>query len=67
MESWSFPPAYDAEYFPERSARYWFPRRETMPAAEREMLERMATIQADLAIVPIGTHAQYDRTDAQAI
>jgi hypothetical protein len=34
---------------------------------EREMLERMATIQADLAIVPIGTHAQYDRTDAQAI
>jgi phenylacetate-CoA ligase len=36
MESWSFPPAYDPEYFPERSARYWFPRRETMPAAERE-------------------------------
>jgi phenylacetate-CoA ligase len=36
MESWSFPPIYDATYFPERHARYWFPRRETMPAAERE-------------------------------
>ena len=36
MESWSFPPAYDPEYFPERSARYWFPRRETMPPGERE-------------------------------
>jgi len=36
MESWSFPPVYDPEYFPERSARYWFPRRETMPPGERE-------------------------------
>jgi len=36
MESWSFPPAYDARYFPEAGARYWFPRRETMPAAERD-------------------------------
>jgi len=36
MESWSFPPVYDANYFPDRQARYWFPRRETMPAAERE-------------------------------
>jgi phenylacetate-CoA ligase len=36
MESWSFPPAYDATYLPARDARYWFPRRETMPAAERE-------------------------------
>ena len=36
MECWSFPPLYDADYFPERHARYWFPRRETMPAAERE-------------------------------
>jgi len=36
MESWSFPPAYDPEYFPERSSRYWFPRRETMPPGERE-------------------------------
>jgi phenylacetate-CoA ligase len=46
MESWSFPPAYDPEYFPERSARYWFPRRETMPAAEREaaILERLQAV-----------------------
>lgn len=36
MESWSFPPAYDPQYLPVRSSRYWFPRRETMPAAERE-------------------------------
>jgi phenylacetate-CoA ligase len=36
MEAWSFPPAYDATYLPARDARYWFPRRETMPAAERE-------------------------------
>ncbi|MEX1074798.1 MAG: phenylacetate--CoA ligase family protein [Burkholderiales bacterium] len=36
MESWSFPPVYDPEYFPEPSARYWFPRRETMPPGERE-------------------------------
>jgi phenylacetate-CoA ligase len=36
MESWSFPPAYDPAYFPPPAARYWFPRRETMPAAERE-------------------------------
>jgi phenylacetate-CoA ligase len=36
MESWSFPPVYDPNYLPERQARCWFPRRETMPAAERE-------------------------------
>jgi phenylacetate-CoA ligase len=36
MESWSFPPAYDPEYFPPSGARYWFERRETMPAGERE-------------------------------
>ncbi|WP_275098954.1 phenylacetate--CoA ligase family protein [Sedimenticola hydrogenitrophicus] len=36
MESWSFPPAYDASYLPPENSRYWFPRRETMPAAERE-------------------------------
>ena len=36
MECWTFPPAYDPEYLPEARARYWFPRRETMPAAERE-------------------------------
>ena len=36
MESWSFPPAYDERYLPPGDSRYWFPRRETMPAAERE-------------------------------
>ena len=36
MESWSFPPAYDPNYFPDPAARYWFARRETMPPAERE-------------------------------
>jgi phenylacetate-CoA ligase len=36
MESWSFPPAYDAQYLPDPASRYWFPRRETMPAADRE-------------------------------
>jgi phenylacetate-CoA ligase len=36
MEAWSFPPRYDAEYLPTSDARYWFPRRETMPAVERE-------------------------------
>ncbi|MEP7061926.1 MAG: phenylacetate--CoA ligase family protein [Betaproteobacteria bacterium] len=36
MESWSFPPRYDAHYLPPAGARYWFARRETMPAAARE-------------------------------
>lgn len=36
MECWSFPPSYDPVYLPEPGARYWFPRRETMPAGERE-------------------------------
>lgn len=36
MECWSFPAAYDPDYFPQPDSRYWFPRRETMPAAERE-------------------------------
>jgi phenylacetate-CoA ligase len=36
MESWSFPPVYDPNYLPDPTARYWFPRRETMPPAERE-------------------------------
>jgi len=46
MECWSFPPRYDAGYLPERAARYWFPRRETMPAAERDraILERLREV-----------------------
>ena len=46
MESWSFPPAYDEDYLPAPDSRYWFPRRETMPAAEREkaILERLQQV-----------------------
>jgi phenylacetate-CoA ligase len=46
LESWSFPPAYDESYLPPRDARYWFERRETMPAAEREraILERLQQV-----------------------
>ncbi|HUH94827.1 MAG TPA: AMP-binding protein [Casimicrobiaceae bacterium] len=46
MEYWSFPPRYDAAYFPEHAERYWFPRRETMPAVEREraILERLKEV-----------------------
>ncbi len=46
MESWSFPPAYDARYLPPPDSRYWFPRRETMPASEREkaILERLKAV-----------------------
>src|SRR6201747_756904 len=36
MEAWTFPPRYDAEYLPPDGSRYWFPKRETMPAAERD-------------------------------
>ena len=45
MEQWSFPPRFDPDYLPAAGARYWFPRRETMPAAEREaaILARCAT------------------------
>ncbi len=46
MEAWSFPPSYDPAYFPAAESRYWFPRRETMPAAEREVaiLERLQDV-----------------------
>jgi phenylacetate-CoA ligase len=36
MESWTFPPAYDNDYIPDSSSRYWFPKRETMSSVERE-------------------------------
>ena len=36
MECWEFPPRYDAAYHPHAGSRYWFPVRETMPAADRE-------------------------------
>lgn len=46
MEAWSYPPAYDEHYLPPASSRYWFPRRETMPAGEREraILERLKLV-----------------------
>ncbi len=36
MESWSWPPRYDDNYRPDPRSRYWFPRRETMDAGERD-------------------------------
>jgi phenylacetate-CoA ligase len=46
MEAWTFPPRYDAEYLPPTGSRYWFPRRETMPAAERDhaILKRLQEV-----------------------
>jgi phenylacetate-CoA ligase len=46
MEQWSFPPRYDAGYLPPAQSRYWFPKRETMPAADREkaILERLKQV-----------------------
>jgi phenylacetate-CoA ligase len=46
MESWSFPPRYDPGYLPPKDSRYWFPRRETMAAADREkaILERLQQV-----------------------
>ena len=46
MEAWSFPPRYDPDYVPPSESRYWFPRRETMPAGEREaaILERLQAV-----------------------
>ena len=36
MENWAFPTVYDERYLPPADSRYWFPVRETMPAADRE-------------------------------
>ena len=46
MESWSFPPSYDDSYFPPAGSRYWFPRRETMLARDREkaILDRLRVV-----------------------
>ena len=46
MEQWSFPPKFDADYLPPANSRYWFPKRETMPAADREqaILERLKLV-----------------------
>ncbi|MBI2314136.1 MAG: AMP-binding protein [Betaproteobacteria bacterium] len=46
MEFWSYPPRYDSAYRPDPGARYWFPKRETMPAGDREkaILERLRQV-----------------------
>jgi phenylacetate-CoA ligase len=46
MESWSWPPRYDEAYRPDPASRYWFPRRETMPAGDREraVVERLRAV-----------------------
>jgi phenylacetate-CoA ligase len=46
MECWEFPPRYDASYRPDPSSRYWFPVRETMPAAQRNaaILKRLQEV-----------------------
>ena len=46
MESWGFPPRYDPDYRPDASSRYWFPARETMPAADRDraILQRLQEV-----------------------
>ncbi|MBB3661378.1 MULTISPECIES: phenylacetate--CoA ligase family protein [Prauserella salsuginis group] len=36
MEQWSWPPRYDESYQPDPAERFWFPRRETMPAEQRD-------------------------------
>src|SRR5437879_2829202 len=36
MEQWTWPPRYDERYRPPEGQRYWFPRRETMRAEERD-------------------------------
>ncbi len=48
MEFWSYPPAFDPGYTPDPKSRYWFPVRETMPAADREkaILARLREVMA---------------------
>jgi phenylacetate-CoA ligase len=48
VESWCWPPRYDDAYRPDPDQPFWFPRRETMPAAEREALivERIRQVMA---------------------
>jgi len=48
MESWTWPPRYDESYRPPDDQPYWFPRRETMPAEERDtaILARIRDVMA---------------------
>lgn len=45
-ECWTWPPRYDEAYRPPEDQAYWFPRRETMPADERDrlVLERIQQV-----------------------
>ena len=54
MESWAFPPHFDADYFPPPGSRHWFPRRETMPAVDRD--------HAILARLQVLTRYAWDRS-----
>jgi phenylacetate-CoA ligase len=38
MEQWTWPPRYDDAYRPPDGQAYWFPERETLPAAQRDEL-----------------------------
>ena len=46
MEDWTFPPKFDSGYLPSADSRYWFPKRETMPAPDRDaaILERLKQV-----------------------
>jgi phenylacetate-CoA ligase len=46
MEDWTFPPRFDEGYLPDPGSRYWFPRRETMPPADREaeIIQRLKSV-----------------------
>ncbi len=48
MESWTWPPRYDESYRPPDGEPFWFPRRETMPASERDaaVLARIREVMA---------------------
>jgi phenylacetate-CoA ligase len=48
VEQWSWPPRYDEGYTPPDGQRFWFPRRETMPADERDeaILARIREVMA---------------------
>jgi phenylacetate-CoA ligase len=48
LEQWNWPPRYDESYQPPDEQTHWFPRRETMPAEQRDeaILERIQQVMA---------------------
>ena len=46
MEFWSWPPSFAEDYRPPGGQAHWFPKRETMPSAERDaaILERIREV-----------------------